>query len=529
MKTFKVLVSDALSKQGLEILKKEKRLEVNVKTGLSPEELKIAIKDYQGIIIRSKTKLTADIIDNAKLLKVIGRAGVGLDNVDVTQATKKGIVVMNAPGGNTVSTAEHTMSMILALSRNIPQANSSLRKNKWDRKKFMGVELYGKILGIIGLGRIGSEVVKRALSFGMEITAYDPYCSVERAKGLKVKLTELKEVFRQADYITVHTPLIKETKHLISKKEIGLMKKGVRIINCARGGIVDEQALLKGLKSGKVAGAAMDVFEKEPPIDNPLLKLDNVIFTPHLGASTEEAQVNVAVDIARQMADALLDRGIKNAANMPTVPSELLKIIQPYITLAGKMGSLQMQLSQGRLQRIKIKYSGEVINFDLAPITIALIKGLLEPILPGMVNYVNAPLIAKERGIEVVEVKSSASLDFTTLISLEIQTDKMKSAVCGTLFGKNDPRIVMIDDYHVDAAPFGYMIITFNEDKPGIIGRIGTVLGENNVNIAGMTFGRRKKAGKAITVINVDSPVSDGLLKRIKQLKWIKDVKLLKL
>ncbi|MEA3560354.1 MAG: phosphoglycerate dehydrogenase [Candidatus Omnitrophota bacterium] len=529
MKILKVLVSDALSKKGLEILKKGKKLKVDVKTGLSPQELKKVIKDYQGIIIRSKTKLTADIIDSAKLLKVIGRAGVGLDNVDVAQATKRGIIVMNAPGGNSISTAEHTMSMLLALSRNIPQANASLKRHEWDRKKFMGVELYGKTLGIIGLGRIGSEVAKRALSFGMEMIAYDPYCSIEKAKELRIKLGGLKELFTQSDYITVHTPLIKETRHLIGEKEIKLMKKGVRIINCARGGIVDEKSLLKALKTGRVAGTAMDVFEKEPPLNSPLLKIDNVISTPHLGASTEEAQVNVAIDIAKQVADALLGRGIRNAVNMPTIPKEIFKVIQPYISLAEKMGSLQMQLIEGRPQRLKVTYSGEVINFDLAPITIALIKGLLEPVLPGRVNYVNAPLIAKERGIEIVEIKSSASLDFSNLISLEIETDKRKSSISGTLFGKNDPRIVVIDGYYVDAVPSGYMIITFNEDRPGIIGRIGTVLGENNINIAGMTFGRRKKAGRAITVINIDSPVSDDLLKKIKKFKWIKEIKLLKL
>ncbi len=525
----KVLVSDALSKEGLEILEREKKLAVDVKTKLPPTELKSIIGDYQGIIVRSATKLTADIIKEAKNLKVIGRAGVGLDNVDVRQATKQGIIVMNSPGGNTISTAEHTMSMMLALSRNIPQASASLKRNEWDRKKFIGMEVYGKTLGVIGLGRIGSEVAKRSLAFGMTVIAYDPYSSVEKAEELNVSLVELNDLLKRADYITIHVPLTGETRHLIGEKQFKLMKKGARIMNCARGGLIDEAALLGALKSGKIGGAALDVFEKEPPKDNPLLKLDNVIFTPHLGASTEEAQVNVAVDICKQMVDALLDRGIKNSVNIPALSGEVLKNIQPYITLAEKMGSFQIQLIKRHPREVKIKYSGDVTAYDLTPITTALIKGLLEPILPGMVNYVNAPLIARERGIKVVESKSSVNADFTTLISVEIETDKLKSAISGTLFGKKEPRIVLLDGYYVDAVPSGYMVITSNEDKPGIIGQIGTLLGENNINIAGMTFGRKKKQGQAVSVINVDSVVPDKILEKIRSLKYINSAKLVKL
>ncbi len=525
----RVLVSDALSKKGLEILEREKKLDVDVKTKLSPEELKSIIKDYQGIIIRSATKLTADIIKEAKKLKAIGRAGVGLDNIDVKQATKQGIIVINSPGGNTISTAEHTMSMMLALSRNIPQANASLKRNEWDRKRFMGTELYGKTLGIIGLGRIGSAVAKRSQAFGMQVIAYDPYSSVEKAEELNINLVDLKNLLKEADYITIHVPSTEETKHLIGEKEFKLMKKDVRIMNCARGGLIDEAALLEALKSNKVAGAALDVFEKEPPRDNPLLKLDNVIFTPHLGASTEEAQVNVAVDISKQMVNALLDRGIKNAVNMPALSGEVLKNIQPYITLAEKIGSLQIQLVKRHPQEVRVKYSGDVTAYDLAPITTALIKGLLEPILPGVVNYVNAPLIARERGIKVVEAKSSTNTDFATLISVEVETDKLKSSISGTLFGKKELRIVMIDGYYVDAVPSGYMIITSNEDKPGIIGQIGTLLGKNGINIAGMTFGRKKKQGQAISVINVDSVVSDKILEEIRNLNYINSAKLVKL
>ena len=525
----KVLVSDALSKKGLEILEREKKLDVDVKTKLPPAELKSIIKDYQGIIVRSATKLTADIIKEAKKLKVIGRAGVGLDNVDVKQATKQGIIVMNSPGGNTISTAEHTMSMMLALSRNNPQASASLKRNEWDRKRFMGTELYGKTLGIIGLGRIGSEVAKRSQAFGMQVIAYDPYSSVEKAEELNINLVDLKNLLKEADYITIHVPLTEETRHLIGEKEFKLMKKDVRIMNCARGGLIDEAALLEALKSNKAAGAALDVFEKEPPRDNPLLKLDNVIFTPHLGASTEEAQVNVAVDISKQMVNALLDRGIKNAVNMPALSGEVLKNIQPYITLAEKIGSLQIQLVKRHPQEVRVKYSGDVTAYDLAPITTALIKGLLEPILPEMVNYVNAPLIAREKGIKVVEAKSSTNTDFATLISVEVETDKLKSSISGTLFGKKEPRIVLIDGYYVDAVPSGYMIITSNEDKPGIIGQIGTLLGKNGINIAGMTFGRKKKQGQAISVINVDSVVSDKMLEEIRSFDYINSAKLVKL
>lgn len=525
----KVLISDPLSKEGLEVLEKEKGLQVDVKTGLKEQELKGIIKDYDGIIVRSGTNLTSTIIDAGNKLKVIGRAGVGVDNVDVDCATKHGIVVMNAPGGNTISTAEHTMSLILALSRNISQANQSLRRNEWDRKKFMGVELYKRTLGIVGLGKIGSEVAKRALAFGMEVIAYDPFLSLEMAKKLEVKLVELKELLKRADYISVHTPLTDETHHIISDDEFKLMKDGVRIINCARGGIIDEGALLSAIKSGKCAGAALDVFEKEPPVDSPLVGLDCVITTPHLGAATEQAQINVAIDIAKQVADALSNRGIRNAVNMPSVTPEVFKEIQPYIVLAEKMGSLQSQLAEGHLRKVKVKYCGDVIAHELAPITLALIKGLLDPALKETVNYVNAPLIARERGIEVVEAKSTVAFDFTNLITVDSETDKMKSSLSGTLFGKKDPRIVIIDGYHVDAVPTGYMLIVFNEDKPGIIGHLGTILGDNKINIANMTFGRQKKGGKAITVLNIDSLVPSSILEQMKTFDYIQDIKLVKL
>jgi D-3-phosphoglycerate dehydrogenase len=526
----KILVSDPLSEEGLSVLKSHKEFQVDVKTELKPDALKEAIKDYDALVVRSATKVTKEVIAEAKKLKVIGRAGVGLDNVDLKAATQKGIIVMNTPGGNTISTAEHTMSMILALSRNIPQANVSTKKEEWKRKKFMGVELYGKVLGIVGFGRIGSEVAKRALSFGMKILAFDPFLSREVAQGIGVELVELKEVLAQSDYITVHTPLTQETRHMISTKEFSKMKKGVRLINCARGGIVDEAALVEAVKEGKVAGAALDVFEKEPlPGGSELLKLENVILTPHLGASTEEAQVNVAVEVAQIVANALLGKGIRNAANYPCLEPEVCKIIEPYINLAEKLGALSSQLVEGRLLQLNISYSGDIIQHDLTAVTLALVKGVLSPILQETVNFINAVTLAKERGIKINESKSSKEEEFVTLIQLEVKTDKETKKISGTLASNKQPRIVRIDDCYVEMTPLGEIIFIQNWDKPGIIGNLGSLLGKHNINIAAMTFGRDKPGGRAISVLNVDSPVSAEIADKIKKLENILAVKVMKL
>jgi len=525
----KILVSDPLAEEGLAILQKEKSFKVEVKSKLPPEELKKAIKDCEAVIIRSATKLTADIIEAAGKLKVIGRAGVGLDNVDLNTATKKGIMVVNAPGGNTISTAEHTMSMILALSRNIPQATKSIKGGEWNRKKFMGAELYGKILGIIGLGRIGSAVAKRALSFKMKVIAYDPFLPVERAKKLEIELVDLEELFKKADYITLHTPMTDETHHMIGEKELKIMKYGVRIINCARGGLIDEEALARAVEGGKVQGAALDVFEKEPPNKSGLLSMDNVIATPHLGASTEEAQINVAKDIAKTVRDVLLERGIRNTVNMPSVEPEALKVIQPYINLAEKIGSMHAQLSKGRIKEVRIRYVGDIINHELAPVTIALVKGMLTPILQETVNYVNASFMAKERGINIIESKSSQIEDFANLVWVEVKSNVGKKQIMGTLFTKTDARIVKIDEFYVEAIPSGYMLVIHNNDLPGVVGDIGNILGKNRINIAGMSFGRERAGGAAITVMNVDSEVSAKVLDQIKKAKNINDVTLIKL
>lgn len=526
----KLLVSDPLSEEGLNILKAVKEFQVDVKTDLKPETLKEIIGEYDALLVRSATKVTREVIAAAKSLKVIGRAGVGLDNVDLEAATEKGIIVMNTPAGNTISTAEHTMSMILSLSRNIPQANSSTKKGEWKRSKFMGVELYGKILGVVGLGRIGSELAKRALSFGMKILAFDPFLSREIAEKLGVEVVELKDLLERSDYISIHTPLTEETKHMISAKEFALMKKGVRVINCARGGIIDETALVNAVKEGKVAGAAIDVFEKEPlPADSEILKLDNIIVTPHLGASTEEAQVNVAIEVAEIVRDALLGRGIRNAANYPCIEAEVCKLLDPYINLAEKLGIFSAQLVEGRFEELSITYFGDITQYELSPLTMALAKGALSPILKETVNFINAVSLAKQRGIRIKESKSSKEGEFVTLIQLEIKTDKETKKVAGTLSANKQPRIVKIDDYYVEASPAGHMVVIQNWDKPGIIGNLGMIFGKHNINIAAMTFGRQKLGGMATSVLNVDSPVSPEILDKIKNTENILSVKLIKL
>jgi D-3-phosphoglycerate dehydrogenase len=406
----KVLVSDNLSEKGVAILKAA-GLEVDVKTGMKPEELKACIGQYDGIVIRSATKLTSDVIDAAENLKVIGRAGSGLDNVDKAAASKKGIVVMNTPGGNTITTAEHSIALMVSLARNIPQATSSMKDGVWDKKKFTGIELFNKTLGIIGIGNIGGEVAKRAQALQMNIIAFDPFLSDEQAQKMGVKKAALEEVFKKSDFITIHTPLTSETKNIINKKSIKLMKPGVRIINCARGGIVNEKDLYEAISSGQVAGAALDVFEQEPPKDNPLLGLDSVICTPHLGAATDEAQENVATAVAEQIVDYLVNGTIRNAINFPSIRPDQVPKLRPYISLAEALGLLAAQLLEGSITEVSLEYGGETSALDTAPVTIAALKGLLTPILEETVNFVNAPVIAKERGIEVKEIKSADAYD----------------------------------------------------------------------------------------------------------------------
>ena len=550
----KVLIADHLSEDGIALLKEEPGLKVDVRTGLSPKELAEIIGPYEGLIVRSSTKVTAEVIAKADHLKVIGRAGVGLDNVDADAATKRGIIVMNVPAGNTISTAEHTMSMLMALARRIPQADAHLRAGLWERSKFVGTELFSKTLGIVGMGKIGSEVVKRAQSFGMRIIAHDPFLSAERAQQLGVQMTDLASLYAQADFITVHTPLTAETRHMIGTKEIAGMKRGVRLINCARGGIIDENALHQAITEGKVAGAAIDVFENEPPKDHPLLKLEQVVCTPHLGASTQEAQLNVAIDVAKQVADALLGRGIRNAVNMPSVDAQTLKVLQPYLILGERLGALASQLSGGQIAEVHVTYVGEMTAHDTSAVTLAVLKGILAPMVGESVNYVNASLIAAERGVKVIEAKASRMDEFANLLAIDVRSDPSTPpataglargrperggaesrddgttlALAGTLSARREPRIVKIDRYFVEAIPEGHMLILKNQDKPGLIGHLGMLLAESKINIAGMSNGRDKPGGTAITVVNIDNHIPPKVLEQVRKLQHVLDAKLIKL
>lgn len=509
----RVLVSDPVSDKGVALLQKE--YEVDVKTGLPPEELIRIIPEYDALVVRSETKVTKAVLDVAANLKVIGRAGVGVDNIDVAEATKKGIIVLNAPEGNTVAATEHTMAMMLALARNVPQAHASLKDGKWLRSKMMGVEMRGKTLGILGLGRIGSGVAKRALAMEMNIVAYDPFIGAEQAEAMGIKLVELAEVFPVADFITLHLPKTPETKNLLNKESFAKMKPGVRIINCARGGVINEQDLADAVEQGIVAGAAIDVFEKEPvDPENPLLKLEKIIVTPHLGASTAEAQVGVAVDVAEGIIAVLKGEPIATAVNMTAIQPHVLEVIRPYFTLAEKMGCLAIHLAEGRINGIDIAYNGEISEVDSKMLTTAVIKGLLNSILTERINYVNAPGIAKSRGIKIKEMKSKDTANFANLITVTVHTDKKSHVVAGTLFGRTEGRIVMIDEYRVDVEPKGWLIVGPHINRPGIIGKVGMVLGNAGINIDSMQVGRTEIAGTNIMVMGVDSDIpADVMLK----------------
>jgi D-3-phosphoglycerate dehydrogenase / 2-oxoglutarate reductase len=511
----KILVSDNLSQTGVEIFKKTDGIEVDVKTGLTPEELKAVIKDYDGLVIRSATKVTADIINAADKLKVVGRAGIGLDNVDIPAASQRGIVVMNTPEGNTITTAEHTISLLLSLARKIPQATASLKGQKWEKKKFEGMEIFNKTLGIIGTGKIGSIVADRAKGLKMQVIAYDPFIQPEILVAQGIEPVTLDELYQRADFITIHTPKTKDTLGMINAQAIAKMKDGVLIVNCSRGGIVDEQALFEGLKSGQVGGAALDVFATEPPGTCPLLEMENFICTPHLGASTAEAQVNVAVAVAEQIVDYLLHGVIKNAVNVPSVSANLLERVKPYLVLAERLGAFQTQIIDGGMTEVSIEYQGEMAGFDTKPMTVSVLKGLLTPILKDVVNFVNAPILARDRGIRVIESKTDTSDDFLNLITLRVKTQKMESSISGTLFGKYEPRIVRLNKFRLEAIPEGHMLLIQNEDKPGVIGMIGTTLGKHQINIERMQVGQEKEKGGNIILLTTGQVVSAEALKEL--------------
>jgi D-3-phosphoglycerate dehydrogenase len=522
----KVLVSDPIAKEGIDLL--QKHFEVDVKTGLEKEELIKIIGDYDALAVRSETKVTADVLEAAKNLKIIGRAGVGVDNIDVPVATQKGILVVNSPAGNTMAAAELTMALMLSLSRNIPQGHNSLRSGEWKRSKFVGNELYGKILGVYGLGKIGSAVAKRAQAFEMEVIGHDPFVSEDYAAKIGIELVPMEELLKRSDYITLHVPATKDTKGSIGAKQIAMMKPGVRLINVARGGIVDESALAKAVEEGKVAGIAFDVYEQEPPpADNPLLKLDKAITTPHLGASTEEAQVNVAVDVAEQMIDVLNGRPARSAVNMPALSAELLSAVGPYMTLGERMGAMATQLIDGAIKAVEISYCGELSALETGPVSRSVLKGMLQPILTESLNLVNAPVIAESRGIRITESKSQAPEDYTCLLIVKVKTDKGDKTIEGTIFGKKDVRVVKIDGYQVDITPEGFLLVTTHEDKPGVIGRVGTLLGSNKINIAGMHVGRIGK--NALMLLNVDDAISETVRKQIEELDGIETARVVQL
>lgn len=520
----KVLVSDNLGEVGIKMFEDEEGIDVDVKTGLDPEELKKIIGEYDALAIRSATKVTAELLEHAKNLKVVGRAGIGLDNVDIPAATKHGVAVMNTPGGNVVTTAEHAISMMMALTRNIPQGTSSLKEGRWDKKKLQGREIYNKILGVVGYGNIGAIVADRARGLKMNVIVYDPNVTAEKIEKAGYEYVSLEELYQRADYITVHVPKMKSTIGLLNKDAFHQMKDGVMVVNCARGGIVDEADLYEAMKSGKVAGAALDVFETEPPGQSPLFELDNVIGTPHLGASTREAQTNVAVAVAEQIIAYLKYDTVINAVNVPSVTGELLKKLGPYLTLADRIGCLQAQLICGPIKEVVIEYTGDFQGLDLSPVTTALLNGLLSMMVRDEVNAVNAPIIAKDMGIKVTETTSGESVDYTNLITVKVITTEMENLVDGTIFGKNDPRIVRINNFRLEIIPRGHLALIHNMDKPGAIGSIGTTLGENNLNIARMQVGQEEEGERNIIILKTDIPIPDEVVKKLVDLPMVKTV-----
>ncbi|MEW5762466.1 MAG: phosphoglycerate dehydrogenase [Bacillota bacterium] len=526
---FRVLVTDNVAPEGVAVLNREPDIAADVRDKLPPEELLSIIPAYDALIVRSATRVTAEVLARGERLKVVGRAGVGVDNIDVAEATRRGIIVVNAPGGNTIAATEHTLALMLALARNVPQAHARLKSGVWDKKSFVGVELRNKVLGILGLGRIGGAVAKRAQAFEMTVLAYDPYITEERARELGVELCPLEEVLRRADFLSIHMPLTKETHHLLDARAFALMKDGVRLVNCARGGIVDEEALYEALKAGKVGGAALDVFEKEPLTDSPLFALPNVIVTPHLGASTREAQVSVAVDVAQEIVAALRGELVRNAVNIPALKPDILAAVRPYLDLAERLGRFLGQLSEGRMVAVDLVYSGELAALEVGPLTLAFLKGLLNVFLQEQVNYVNARLLAQERGIAVHETRSYRDEDYTNLITAKVTTDRGEHTLAGTLLQGGESRVVMLDGYRIDTAPVGHMLVIPHIDRPRIIGRIGTLIGNDDVNIAAMQVGRKEIGGRAVMVLAVDSPVPDGTLAEIAKGDGILGVKMVSL
>ncbi len=520
----KVLVSDPIDKAGIEILSQV--AQVDQRVGLSSDELKRIIGDYEGLMIRSGTQVTSEVIQAGEKLRIIGRAGVGVDNVDVPAATQRGVLVVNSPGGNTIAAAEHTLALLLGLSRHVAQAHASTTAGGWDRKKYVGNELYKKVLGVVGLGKIGSHVAKVANAMGMEVIAYDPFISADRAQQMQVHLSELEDLFAKADYITLHLPRTSETENLVNESLLAKMKSSSRLVNCARGGIIDENALAQAINSGVIAGAALDVYANEPlSEDSPLRKVnDGLILTPHLGASTAEAQENVAIDVAEQIRDVLLGLPARSAVNIPGLSAEIMDSLKPHLQLAETLGLLASQLSGGQIQELEVRLQGEFAQHPSQPLVVASLKGLLTNALGDRINYVNASLEAKGRGIHVLEVKDEASRDFAGgSMQLITRGDKGGHSVIGAVFADGDLRITSIDEFPVNVSPSRHMLFTRHRDMPGIIGKLGSLLGEYNVNIASMQVGRRIVRGDAVMVLSIDDPIPADLLVAIHSIDGIQE------
>jgi D-3-phosphoglycerate dehydrogenase len=518
----KVLISDKMDPKAAQIFR-ERGVEVDEITGKTPEELAAIIGEYDGLAIRSSTKVTKAILDAATNLKVVGRAGIGVDNVDIPAASAKGVVVMNTPFGNSITTAEHAIALMFALARDLPEADKSTQAGKWEKNRFMGVEMTSKTLGLIGAGNIGSIVADRALGLRMKVIAFDPFLSPERAIELGVEKVELDDLLARADFITLHTPLTDQTRNILSAENLAKTKKGVRIVNCARGGLIDEAALKAGLDSGHIAGAALDVFVTEPAKESPLFGTPGFISTPHLGASTSEAQVNVAIQVAEQMADYLVSGGVTNALNVPSLSAEEAPRLKPYMALAEKLGSLVGQLTTGSLSRISIHTEGAAAELNPKPITAAVLAGFLRT-QTDTVNMVNAPVLAKERGMEVREVRTEREGDYHTLVRVSVKTEAGERSAAGTLFGDEAPRLVELFGIKVEADLAGHMLYVVNEDAPGFIGRIGTLLGGEGVNIGTFHLGRRSAGGEAMLLLSVDDAVTPELIAKVRALAGVKTV-----
>ena len=520
----KILVADPIGAEGIELLRT--RAEVDVKTGMKPPELLAVISEYEGLLVRSETKVTKEVIKTAGKLQVVGRAGIGVDNIDLDAATSAGIAVVNAPTGNTVAAAEHTMALMLALSRNVPAAHQSLKSGEWKRSAFVGVEVRNKTLGICGLGRVGSEVARRAQSFDMRLVAYDPFVSPDYAKRMGIDLLSLEELLAQSDFITLHTPLTDGTRHMIGSKEVGQLKPGARLINVARGELVEEQALLDGLESGQLGGVALDVFAQEPPENTALIGHPKVVVTPHLGASTEEAQREVAIEAAEQVLAVLNGEPARNTVNAPFVAPEVHAVLAPYMPVAAVVGKLLTHLAQGQFLGITISYNGEIAQHDTRTLQAAVLAGLLEPITTGQVNLINAPVLARERGLDITEQHKTVAREYSSIISATIETSEGKTTLAGTSL-RNEPHIVQIDDYWLDiVTTTPYMLFVDNQDQPGSIGAVGAIAGRHNINISFMEVGRLALRGRAMMVLGLDDPMPAKVMQEIRNLDQIYNVRL---